>query len=181
MDPAVLKMIDSLEKKTGKKLEYFTQLVNEKNFSKHGESVEYLKSEHGLGHGYANMVVHLAKENSSIHLEGDDMLESQYKGKEHFKPLYEQLIGFAKSLGKDVELAPKKAYMSLRRNKQFAILQPATKSRFEVQLNLKGYDSEGILEKINTPNSMCSHKISLTEGPASEEVMGWLKKAYEQA
>lgn len=181
MDPALQKMIDSLEQKTGKKLDFFTQLIKEKNFAKHSESVEFLKSEYGIGHGYANMIVHIAKENSSLHLDGDDMLESQYKGKEHFKPLYEQLIGFTKSLGEDVELAPKKAYMSLRRKKQFAIFQPATKSRFEVQLNLKGYDSEGVLEKINTPNSMCSHKISLSEGPASGEVLDWIKKAYEQA
>lgn len=85
-------------------------------------------------------------------------------------------------LGKDIEIAPKNTYVSLKRKKQFAILQPATKTRFEIGLNIKGQEPKGILEIISTPNSMCSHKINLeTENDITKEVLDWVKKSYQNA
>ncbi len=72
--------------------------------------------------------------------------------------------------------------MSLRRKKQFAILQPATKTRFEVGLNLKGEAESGKLEAITAANAMCSHRINLSsESDIDAEILGWLKTAYERA
>ena len=48
----------------------------------------------------------------------------------------------------------------LRRKKQFATLNPATKTRFEIGINLKGQEPKGKLEP-EKPNAMCSHKINL--------------------
>jgi hypothetical protein len=36
--------------------------------------------------------------------------------------------------------------VSLRRKKQFAILNPATKTRFEIGINLKGQEPQGKLQ-----------------------------------
>ena len=92
------------------------------------------------------------------------------------------MIEEIKKFGNDIEIAPKNAYVSLRRKKQFAILQPATKSRFEVQLILKGQKPQGILESISTPNAMCTHKINIDEkSKVSKEILGWLKAAYDKA
>ena len=86
------------------------------------------------------------------------------------------------SFGKDIEVAPKNAYVSLRRKKQFALLQPATKTRFEVGIILKGQEPKGILEEIKAANAMCSHKINLSgESDITPEVMQWLKAAYDKA
>lgn len=82
--------------------------------------------------------------------------------------------------GNDVEVAPKNAYVSLRRKKQFAILQPATKTRFEIGINLKGQPATGRLESITAANAMCSHKINLASiEEADKEVIQWLKRAYD--
>ena len=58
-------------------------------------------------------------------------------------------------LGKDVEVAPKKAYVSLRRNKQFALIQPSTRTRVDLGLNLKGVEPEGRLEG-RGPSTRCA-------------------------
>ena len=69
--------------------------------------------------------------------------------KEDLKKIYDRLISQIQEFGEDIEISPKNAYVSLRRKKQFATLQPATKTRFEIGINLKGVEPKGILQSIN--------------------------------
>ncbi len=111
----------------------------------------------------------------------DELIEKQYKGKEHLKPLYEKLLFEVLKFGTDVEVAPKITYVSLIRKKQFAILNPSTKTRFEIGINLKGKEPKGKLQ-VEKPNSMCSHKINLTDiNDIDKEVIEWIKTAYDNA
>ncbi len=183
MDQAEKTMIDNLQKNTGKSLDEWIVIVAKKKFAKHGEVIKYLKEEHGFTHGFANLVAHKSKGSDAGSVEDkDSLVEKQYVGKKNLKPIYDRLLAEVLAFGKDVELAPKNAYVSLRRKKQFGCLQPATKTRFEIGLNLKNVPGGGMLEEINTPNAMFSHKIKL-ESPADikPEMIGWLKKAYESA
>ncbi len=47
----------SIEKKYGKPMSYWLELVGERKEMKHMEAVTWLKSDHGLGHGHANAIV----------------------------------------------------------------------------------------------------------------------------
>ena len=175
-------MIDNLYKNTGKTLEQWTDLVKKEGFEKHGEAMAFLKNVHGLTHGFANLIAHKARSSDAGSAENpNDLIENQYKGKEHFKPVYDQLMQEIGQFGDDIEIAPKNAYVSLRRKKQFATLQPATRSRFEIGINLKGQEPTGKLMP-EKPNAMCSHKISLSDiSEIDREVLDWLKKAYDRA
>ena len=62
MDKALQTMIDNMPEKTGKSLAEWIKILQSKNFAKHGESVKYLKSEHGVTHGFANTIVSLSKQ-----------------------------------------------------------------------------------------------------------------------
>jgi predicted transport protein len=62
------------------------------------------------------------------------------------KPWYNKLIEQVKALGDDVELSPKKAYVSIRCKKQFALIQPTTKTRMDIGLNIKNVAADGKLE-----------------------------------
>lgn len=183
MDKAMQAMIENLQMNTGKTLEQWTNIVNKQNFAKHGEIIKFLKDNYGLTHGFANLIAHKAKGSDADSAENkNDLIELQYKGKEHFKPLYDKLLHEIQVFGGDFEIAPKNAYVSLRRKKQFAILQPATKTRFEIGIILKGQEPKGKLEAINTPNAMCSHRINLADiKDIDKEVIGWLKTAYDNA
>jgi len=183
MDKATLTMIENLHKNTGKTLEQWTDIVKKESPPSHGEAIKYLKSHYGLTHGYANLIAHKARGSDAGSAENkNDLIEKQYKGKEHFKPLFDKLLREIMLFGGDVEIAPKNAYVSLRRKKQFAILLPATKTRFEIGINLKGQEPKGKLEAISIPNAMCSHRINLAEiKDIDEEVIDWLKAAYDNA
>lgn len=182
MDKATQTMIENLCKNTGKTLEQWIEIVHNQNFTKHGEIVKFLKEQHEFTHGFANLVAHKANETDAGSAENqNDLITKQYKGKEHFKPIYDKLISEIQTLGNDIEIAPKNTYVSLRRKKQFATLNPATKTRFEIGINLKGQEPTGKLEA-EKPNSMCSHKINLSDlKDIDKEVIEWIKIAYNNA
>lgn len=182
IDKATQTMIENLHKNTGKTLEQWIAIVNKEALAKHGEVVKFLKEKHALTHGFANLVAHKAKAtDAGSAANPDDLIVSQYQGKENLKPIYDKLMSLIGAFGQDIEIAPKNAYVSLRRKKQFATLGPATKTRFEVGIILKGEPATGKLEA-EKPNAMCTHKIKITDmAEIDKEVINWLKKAYENA
>lgn len=168
---------------TGKSLEEWRSILNQTGLQKHGELVNYLKEKHGLGHGNANSLVHYCKQS---HAEGtedkDALVDDQYKGKEELRAWYEKLKTFIEGLGDDVVFSAKKGYMSVRRKKQFAILQPSTKTRFDIGLNIKNLPPAGRLEAAGSWNAMCTHRIKIeSESQLDETVFESLRQAYDQA
>ncbi|HEX5794024.1 MAG TPA: DUF5655 domain-containing protein [Rheinheimera sp.] len=173
----------NLEQSSGKNQAQWLELANSKGFAKHSELVSWLKSEFGIGHGNANLIAHRAKQAAAGgEPVAEDLLAAQYSGaKAALKPLYDELISYIQSLGNDVELSPKKAYVSLRRNKQFALLQPSTASRLDLGLNLKGVEPTGKLEASGSFNAMCSHRIRLSSAvDIDDSVKHWLAEAYNR-
>lgn len=182
MDKSALTMIDNLQKNTGKTLEQWIAIVKQQNFTKHGEIIKFLKEQHKFTHGFANLVAHKANESDAGSVENkEDLITRQYHGKEHFKPIFDKLISEIQTFGNDIEISPKNSYVSIRRKKQFATLNPATKTRFEIGINLKGQEPTGKLES-EKPNAMCSHKIILSGmKDIDTEVIEWIKTAYKNA
>ena len=72
------------------------------------------------------------------------------------RPIYDALMTAVAKLGSDAEIAPKKAYVSLRRNKQFALIQPSTATRVDVGINLKGVKATARLEASGSFNRFSS-------------------------
>lgn len=176
------KMVANLLEKTGKTLPQWLVLVKDCGLDKHMQIIKHLKTEHGVTHGYANLIAHHALKPRAQ--PGDaDLIDKQYAGaKQGLRPIYEAVIAVALKLGKDVELAPKKTYVSLRAKKQFAILQPSTKDRLDLGLNLKDHDGAERLELAGSFNAMVSHRIRITQkSDINAELKKWLKLAYEAA
>ena len=182
MDKATSTMIENLKEKTGHSLDEWKKIIATKNFAKHGEIVKFLKEEHQVTHGYASEIaLKVLASDAASATDTDDLIESQYSGKEHLKPYYEKLIAEIKKFGGDFEIAPKKTYVSLKRKKQFVILNPASKTRFEIGFNLKGVEAKGKLEN-EKPNGICSHKINLSDiSEIDHEVIDYIKMAYDNA
>ncbi len=178
IEEAIETMIANLREKTGKSLEQWVAIARKSGLAKHGEIVKFLKSEHGLTHGYANLV---AQRTLSAPSSGKDLVDAQYQGpRALLKPIHDALIAAAKKLGSDVEFAPKKTWVSLRRARQFALIQPATNTRINLGLRLDGVPIGGRLEK--WPGTMCTHRVRLESiKDIDRELLALLKKAYAGA
>ena len=178
-------MIAGLADKTGKSLEQWLKIIAAKKLTKHKEIVGWLKTEHGITHGFANMIALQAIQSDSHTAENTDQLvESQYSGsKAPLRPIYEYILQAATKFGKDIEVSPKKAYVSLRRNKQFAIIQPSTATRVDVGINLgDSTPTTDRLEASGSFNAMVSHRVRVSAiEDVDKDLIGWLKKAYQSS
>ncbi len=184
IDPQLQTMIDNMPKNTGKSLAEWYAAIASAKLEKHGEIMKFLKGEHGVTHGYANTIAILYRQE----LEGgapaeDDLVAEQYSGaKAGLRPIYDAILSVVSAFGSDVEIAPKKTYVSLRRSKQFAIVQATTRTRIDLGFNLKGVDPTSRLEGGNVFSGMCTHRVQLTSPTEVDpEVVSWLKQAYDQA
>ena len=165
--------------KTGKSVDDWIGLVRGSGLDRHGDQMKLLKDEHGLTHGFANLVCQLAKADPAT--TDGDLLDAQFAGKPDIRPVYDALAAYARALGGDVEVSVKKTSVALRRSKNFAMITPATKSRLDVGLNLKGEPGTDRL-KAEKPGSMCTHKVGLSSvADLDDEFRAWLADAYSRA
>jgi len=176
-------MVANLKQSTGKSIEEWVEIAGGKKRVKHSDIVGYLKDEHGMTHGYANLVAHRTLQSASTDAAPDDLVSTQYAGtKSGLRPIYDALVVAVSKFGADVEFAPKKSYVSLRRAKQFGLIQPSTATRVDVGINLKGVEPAGRLEASGTFNAMVSHRVKVSSvKEVDRQLLGWLRKAYDAA
>lgn len=175
-------MEKGLLEKTGKSLDHWIKVVKKSGIEKHREIINFLKSDHGFTYGYANFVALKAKNSDAGSIDDKDLLSRQYKGKENLKPIYEKLVQKITKLGKDIQFVPKKSTVSCVRKKQFALIKPATKTRIDLGLKLRGKPTTDRLESSGPFGTMCTHRVRLTDiAQVDEQLVNWLKEAYEEA
>lgn len=184
IDPQLQTMIDNLPAKTGKSLAEWFKVIQSAGADKHGDIMKLLKGEHAVTHGYANTIALLYRQQQSGGPPTEEnLVEEQYAdAKSGLRPIYEAVLSAVAAFGPDVEIAPKKTYVSLRRSKQFAIVQATTRTRVDLGLNLKNEPPAGRLEGGNVFSGMCTHRVQLASpADVDAQVVSWLKLAYEQA
>lgn len=184
-DEQTEKMVASLKTTTGKSIEDWAKLVKKSGKAKHGELVSWLKSEHEVTHGYANLIAHktLGSDAGSKVAAGDDLVAEMFAGdKAAMRPIFDALMERILKFGGDIEQSPKKGYLSLRRKTQFVTLHPSTKTRFDVGIKLKGVAPNGRLEAAGSWNGMVSHRVRLESvKDVNKELEGWMRAAYDGA
>jgi hypothetical protein len=187
MDKAIETQLKNIEQRTGKTLAALERALRASGLRKHGEMRDFLKSEFGMGHGDANTLVHVVMQShgdaraEAAKGAGEDVLDAIYAGaKAALRPIHDKVMAEIAKFG-PFEEAPKKAYVSLRRKKQFAMVGPATNTRVEVGINLKGVPgTERLVEQ--PAGGMCQYKVKLTEpAEVDAELIRWIRQAYDAA
>ncbi len=183
VDEATKTQIRNIEIQTGKSLDELIQAGLATGITRHKELQAFFAKEYDLTFGNANVLAIFTRDRmKGAAGEEENFIDAQYSGKETLRPVYDALIAAIESFGDDVEIAPKRTYVSLRRKKQFGLIQPSTATRVDVGINLKGMEPVGRLEKSGSFNSMVSHRVRLSDAEGvDDELINWLRRAYEQA
>lgn len=187
MDKATATQLANIEKRTGKSLGELTTIVKTCGFQKHGEIRDFLKRELGMGHGDANTLVHIALQSdgasaaAAAGLAPEDALSQIYAGpKAALRPIHDTVMAQVETFG-PFEVAPKKGYVSLRRTKQFAMIGPATNTKVEIGINLRGASLPARFTVVAAP-AMCQFKVRLeSAAEVNKELVDVLRRAYDAA
>jgi predicted transport protein len=175
-------MADSLEATTGRSVEDWLAIVRGLGLQRHGEILAALKRDHGLSHGYANLLALVA---TGYGQQGEaELVEGLFVGpKAGLRLLYDRILEIATGLGDDVAIAPKKTMVSFRRKKQFACFTPMSAKRVDLGVNLRGDladEAVGVARLRPTPGGMASHVFAITTPEEiDDEVMAWIRRAYD--
>lgn len=178
-------MAASLHETTGTTLAQWAARAAKNGPDTHGKLVAWLKSQHYLTHGYANLVAHTAlrSDSQSQAADGTDLVAAMFMGdRAPLRAIFDALLVKLLAFGDDVTTSPKKGYLSVRRSTQFATLHPSTATRFDVGIKLRGVAPAGRLEAAGSWNGMVTHRVRLTSVKyLNRELFAWLRQAYDQA
>jgi Domain of unknown function (DUF5655)/Domain of unknown function (DUF4287) len=177
----------NIERATGRSIDDWVELIGASGRTRHGEIVPWLKADHGLTHGTAHRLALVAIDRlagrSAAGVAPATTLEAGLypESRRHLLPLHEALMTAIRDLGDDIEFAPKKGYVSIRRRKQFAMLQPAAK-HIDLGLILADAPDEARLESAASFNALFTNRVRVrTLDDIDAELRGWLREAYEAA
>jgi predicted transport protein len=183
VDKAMQTQLANIEKRSGKSLTELAKIIATSGLTKHGEIRDMLKSALKMGHGDANTLIHHVQQSAEPAESADDgdVLDAIYTGpKAGLRPIHDRLMKAIAGIG-EFEIAPKKAYVSLRRKKQFATIGPATNTRVELGLNMKNVPATDRLLAM-PEKSMCQYKIKISDpAEVDAELIAWIKKAFDSA
>lgn len=179
IDQQTANQIANIEKASGRSFAEWVAIIQQSGIEKHSRVVAMLKQEYGLTYGNANTLALKAREALAGSPTGADLVDSHYAGKnEELRPLYDKLVATVMTFGPDIELDPKKTYVSLRRRKQFGQVGPAA-GQLEVCLNLPGKEPT---ERLRPTTGMATHRLRIADASGlDEELVAWLREAYERA
>jgi len=176
VEEGIQSQLRNIEKAYGRTIDELVAIVDQSGLDKHTEVVAMLKQRYGMAHGAAHRVSLVARARTA---------QPGRAGVNGVAPalndVYTRLLESVNALGDDVEQAPKKGYVSLRRRKQFAMLQPGAKW-INLGLILPQHPAAGRLEPAGKWNALFTHRVRV--GTASEvdsELESWLRAAYAAA
>jgi Domain of unknown function (DUF4287)/Domain of unknown function (DUF5655) len=192
VDDALRAQVRNIEAQYGRSMSAWTDLIRVQGLTKHAEIIAWLKSEHGMTHGNANRVALIARDagvagamptapTGGVAADGDPIAALYVGKKAALRPIHDRVMQVINGFGHDVDVAPKRGYVSLRRRRQFAMLQPAA-AHVDLGLILPGVPTGGRLEPGGTFNAMFSHRVRIASVEAVDtQLEGWLRTAYDEA
>jgi predicted transport protein len=170
-------IIRNLKTKTGKTLEEWIDVVQQAQLSEKKAVLQFLKTEHKLGHFQAQKIYE--------HLKGadayaaSDQFEDQLFKSPASRACYDHLKKQILGLSSDIKVQPCKTYIPFYHSIQFAQLSPAKEDQIKLKLSLpKGHEIPLSASK-NTNGRLNTEILIQDKSEINQQVMDALALAYE--
>jgi Domain of unknown function (DUF5655)/Domain of unknown function (DUF4287) len=185
-------IIVNLPAKTGKSLQEWIRLLEKSGPSGHRERWRWLMKEHQVGNTTAWMIAEQAEgqgtedTDAAAYLKAAaEYVEQMYAGpKAALRPIHARLLELGRALGPDIRVCPCKTIVPIYRRHVIAQIKPATRTRIDFGLALRGATQRlprrlletGGLAKVDR----ITHRFPLASvEEVDDEVITWLQVAYD--
>ena len=157
--------LDDLAGQTGNDLHAWLEKIDGFQSKKRNEVVAWLKSEHGFGHMHASLLAGIhANGGKPVYQSAEDLLENQFVKAADMRPLFEALIEFVKTNFPAASVLPKKTYVSILENREFAAINIKPKElRLGFDLGDRPFDDKIEKAKLSGPMPRISHMLVLRD------------------
>jgi hypothetical protein len=173
-----------LKERTGKTLAEWVTLTLKEGPPDEKARRAWLEDTHGITKNYTWWIVEKAAgRGGAEQYDPDRCVEDMFAKRPALRPIYDRMLAIALGLGKDVKACPCKTIVPLYREHVFAELKPATKTRLELGLALRGEPFTDRLKDTGgtARGDRLTHRIDLTTlDDIDVEALLWLRTAYER-
>jgi hypothetical protein len=175
VERGIQSQLRNIETTYGRTIDDLVAVVESSGLTKHADVVAMLKERYGMAHAAAHRVSLVARSRVAQPAPQQAARRARPLDEPHAR-LHEILT----SLGDDIEQAPRKGYVSFRRRKQFAMLQPGAKW-INVGLILPGKASTQRLEPAGTWNALFTHRVRVVRvAEIDRQLRGWMQEALRR-
>ncbi len=184
-------IVRNLKTNTGRDLEAWIGLLEMEGPVDAKARRDWLKTNFKLGGLTAATIVECADGSGMENADGDAYLaaapayiEKMFRGKENLRPAFDQILDWARAQLPELKICPCTTIVPLYREHVFAQLKPATRTRLELGLALKGHSGAWSDRLVDTgglqKGDRITHRFHLGPGELPDAHMfEWLERAYE--
>ncbi len=173
--------MDGIQAATGKDLAAWMKVIDGFGSTKRPEVVNWLKAEHGFGHMNAAMLAAIhANGGKPVYQSTDNLLDAQFAKAAQMRPLFEAFLAFVKKHFPASTVLPKKTYVSILENREFAAVNIKPKElRIGLDLGDRPFDDKIEKAKLTGPMPRISHMFVLTDAnQLDDSIVAALKVSY---
>jgi hypothetical protein len=175
--------MDALRASTGSDLAAWMKTIDGHSNRKRNEVIAWLKSEHGFGHMNASLLAGIhANGGKPAYQSTDNLLDNQFAKAAEMKPLYDEFIEFVAKHFPNASVLPKKTYVSILDNREFAAINIKPKElRVGLDLGDRPFDDKIEKAKLSGPMPRISHMFVLTDTKQLDSsIVEALKESYSR-
>lgn len=175
--------IETAKEKTGKTLEQWLPVVKASGFSKTMEITNWLKEEHKFNHLQATLLTGLYLNNGKpVYQNEDSLLDNQFAKCEQMKPLFNTVSEMILTHFPEMQMIPKKTYVSFTATREFAAINIKPKEiRLGMDLGDMPFNEKVQKTKLSGPMPRISHMVVVTDAKQLDKTLiEYLQLSYDR-
>ncbi len=175
--------MDALAGSTGNDLATWLKTIDGFNSKKRNEVIAWLKEEHGFGHMNASLLAGIhANGGKPVYASTGDLLEAQFAKAADMRSLYDEFIAFIAKNFPASSVLPKKTYVSILENREFAAINIKPKElRIGLDLGDRPFNEKIEKAKLAGPMPRISHMFVLTDARQLDaSIVAALKESHSR-